>query len=127
MGNPLITGAFHLFVPSGAYYVDGLLASDYLDYIRLKPVWAAGRYYVAARFYAGLPIVTHGVVDVFKVTAAAAALPAPVQLAAAPLLFVATVALELVNLAAGRALHAAAGLALLGLGCLCSRRAGKAA
>jgi len=93
-------GAFHLFVPSGAYYVDGVLASDFLEYGYFKSVWAAGRYYVAARYYIGVPIVTHGVVDVFKVTMAAAHLPVYLQVAAAPLLFMGTIAFELVNVVA---------------------------
>jgi len=120
-------GAFHLFVPSGAYYVDGLLASDYLDYVAFKPVWVAGRYYVAARYYLGVPIKMQGVIDLTKaasVWSAADRLPGPLPVAAAPILFLGMVLFEQVNLAAENVL-AAAMLAALGLGYLCSRKADK--
>ena len=52
-------GAYHVFVAGGAYYVDGVLASDYYA-LTPAAVWPLVRAYVAARSAIGVPIIPVG-------------------------------------------------------------------
>lgn len=53
-------GAYHLIVPSGAYYVDGVAASTYVSYIPHAAWKVFGDGYITARYQLGLPIVPEG-------------------------------------------------------------------
>jgi hypothetical protein len=52
-------GAFHPFVKGGAYYADGILASDNYGLVP-KAVWSLGRAYVEARHWLGVPVIPVG-------------------------------------------------------------------
>ena len=52
-------GAYHIFVRGGAYYVDGILASDYVGLVP-PSVWPLVRFYVEARHAIGVPIIPAG-------------------------------------------------------------------
>ena len=52
-------GAYHIVVKGGAYYVDGILASDYIGDVS-KASWPFVRLYVEARYLAGLPVIPIG-------------------------------------------------------------------
>jgi len=54
-----LDGKFHIFVDGGAYYVDGVLASDTLDLVP-RPLWPVVRAYVKARYQLGVPIMPVG-------------------------------------------------------------------
>ena len=53
-------GAYHPFVRGGAYYADGLLASDYNEKVP-ELVWDVVRAYAGARYSLGVPVVAEGV------------------------------------------------------------------
>ena len=52
-------GAYHIVVKGGAYYVDGILASDYIGDVSMAS-WPFVRLYVEARYLAGLPVIPIG-------------------------------------------------------------------
>jgi len=49
-------GAYHPFVAGGAYYANGLLASDYNAHVPMA-VWQAVRGYVRLRYHLGVPVI----------------------------------------------------------------------
>ena len=110
-------GAYHPFVRGGAYYADGLLASDYNEKVP-ELVWDVVRAYADARFALGVPVVPDGVALVrpnwaFTSLDALGVSPAA-QRPLFPLLVAASVGTDLVNTAAAYpslALGAAATLA----------------
>ena len=53
-------GAYHPIVRGGAYYADGILASDYNEKVP-ELVWDVVRAYAGARFALGVPVVAEGV------------------------------------------------------------------
>jgi len=55
----LLDGKFHIFVDGGAYYIDGVLASDTLDLVP-RPLWPIVRAYVKVRYQLGVPIMPVG-------------------------------------------------------------------
>jgi hypothetical protein len=54
-----LRGAFHPFVKGGAYYADGVLASDFVA-VGPSFVWELGRYYVELRYELGMPVIPIG-------------------------------------------------------------------
>jgi len=122
------TGAFHFMVAGGEYYVDGLLSTDYDDHIPPK-LWELLRMYVKMRYRLGVPTIPegHGLIKrpffAFD-TLDAIGVRGEAQWLLLPLLVPTLLATELVNLAAESAL-ASAMLAALGLGYICSRKAGE--
>lgn len=122
------TGAFHFMVAGGEYYVDGLLSTDYDDHIPPK-LWELLRMYVKMRYRLGVPMIPegHGLIKrpffAFD-TLDAIGVRGEAQWLLLPLLVPTLLATELVNLAAESAL-ASAMLAALGLGYICSRKAGE--
>ena len=53
-------GAYHPIVRGGAYYADGVLASDYNEKVP-ELVWDVVRAYAGARYSLGVPVVAEGV------------------------------------------------------------------
>jgi len=53
-------GAYHIITPSGLYYVDGIVASTYVDYIPYAAWRIFGDGYITLRYKLGLPIVPEG-------------------------------------------------------------------
>jgi len=97
-------GAYHLFTPSGLYYADGLLVSDYNDAVPQIAWRLFVRGYVSLRYALGLPVIPEGegvllrpfaFHDALKRSAA----PPLIQHLLSPLTITSAVVLEVGNLA----------------------------
>jgi hypothetical protein len=100
-------GAMHFFVPSGEYYVDGFLATDYDGHVPVA-LWHMLRLYARLRYSIGVPQVPlgHGKLVANPYWAFDAvdawAVPMPVLWCLSPLLTAASAVSELLNVAAER-------------------------
>ena len=52
-------GAYHILVKGGSYYVDGILASDYVAFFP-RAIWSLGCAYAEARYWLGVPLIPIG-------------------------------------------------------------------
>lgn len=52
-------GAYHIIVKGGSYYVDGILASDYVAFFP-RAIWSLGCAYAEARYWLGVPLIPIG-------------------------------------------------------------------
>ena len=114
-------GAYHPIVRGGAYYADGVLASDYNEKVP-ELVWDVVRAYAGARYSLGVPVVAEGVAVLnpfWAFDGFDAYVPPSVLQFFFPILVPATIATDVVNTVAAypaKALRAAVAVGALAVG-----------